>query len=153
MSFPGRRDASGLRRARLTSGLAGGALLASLALARGFASANSAAVYVAGGELPVVCVSRRLLGASCPGCGMTRSVLLTLGDDLRGALDANPGGPLLVVALLLLGAQLLVAASRRPDAGAGRDAGARRLLPWASAYAVVVASVMIINWAGGLFHA
>lgn len=143
----------GLRRTRLTSGLAGGALLASLALARGLASASSAAVYVAGAELPVVCPSRLLLGASCPGCGMTRSVLMTLGGDLRGALAANPGGPLLVVALLLLGTQLLFAASRPAGAGAGRKTAPRRLLPWASAYAAVVASVMIVNWVGGLVRA
>jgi hypothetical protein len=137
----------------LLSGLAGGALLASLALARGFASANSAAVYVAGAELPVVCPSRLLLGVSCPGCGMTRSVLMTLGGDLRGALAANPGGPLLVVALLLLGAQLLFAATRPAAAGAGRNRAPRRLLRWASAYAAVVASVMIAGWVGGLVRA
>ena len=80
---------------------------------------------------------------------MTRSVLLTLGGDLRGALDVNPAGPFLVVALILLAVQLILA-SRPVEEGAPVK---RRLLPWASAYGVVVATVMLIQWAGGLGHA
>ena len=138
----------------MLAGFAGGALLASLAVARVFASADAAAVRVAGAELPAVCVSRLLLGLSCPGCGMTRSVLMTLGGDLRGALAANPAGPLLVVALALLGAQLLYAAASRPPAvGAGRRAPGPRLRFWASAYAAVVVSAMVIQWVGGLLRA
>jgi hypothetical protein len=139
----------GLSRERLKTGLTGAALLASLALARGLASASPAAVHVAGRELPVVCPSRLLFGVNCPGCGMTRSVLLTLGGDLRGALSVNPAGPFFVAALILLAVQLLFAA-RAPE---GSTPVKRRLLPWASAYGVVVASVMLIQWAGGLGHA
>ncbi|MFL6334013.1 MAG: DUF2752 domain-containing protein [Pyrinomonadaceae bacterium] len=139
----------GLSRERLKTGLTGAALLASLALARGLASASPAAVHVAGRELPVVCPSRLLFGVNCPGCGMTRSVLLTLGGDLHSALNVNPAGPFFVAALILLALQLLLAA-RAPEAGA---AVRRRLLPWASLYGVVVASVMLIQWAGGLGHA
>jgi hypothetical protein len=133
----------------MTAGLAGGALLASLALARGFASATPEAAYVAGHAMPVVCPSRLLFGVNCPGCGMTRSVLLTLGGDLWGALSLNPAGPFLVVALVLLGAQLLFAAR-----GTGEIPSVpRRLRRWASLYGAVVASVMLIQWAGGLGHA
>lgn len=139
----------GLSRERLKTGLTGAALLASLALARGLASASPAAVHVAGRELPVVCPSRLLFGVNCPGCGMTRSVLLTLGGDLRSALDVNPAGPFFVAALILLALQLLLAA-RAPEAGTSVR---RRLLPWASLYGVVVAAVMLIQWAGGLGHA
>jgi hypothetical protein len=127
-------------------GFAGGALLASLALARGLAEASAAAVSVAGRELPVVCVSRLLFGVSCPGCGMTRSVLMTLGGDVRGALSVNPGGPLLVAALILVGAQLLFMALRGGTAEG--ESAPRRLLPWASVYAAVVAAAMLIHWAG-----
>ena len=132
----------------MKTGLGGAALLASLVLARGLAEATPAAVHVAGHELPVICPSRLLFGVNCPGCGMTRSVLLTLGGDLRGALHVNPAGPVLVVALVLLAAQLLFAAraSESPSA-------ARRLRPWASLYGVVVASVMLVNWVGGFIHA
>ena len=138
-----------LSRERLKTGLTGAALLASLALARGLASASPAAVYFAGRELPVICPSRLLFGVNCPGCGMTRSVLLTLGGDLRGALDVNPAGPFFVAALILLAVQLLLAA-RAPEASTSVK---RRLLPWASLSGVVVASVMLIQWAGGLGHA
>lgn len=139
---------SGLSRESLQTGLTGAALLASLALARGLAAASPAAVRVAGHELPVICPSRLLFGVNCPGCGMTRSVLLTLGGDLRGALDVNPAGPFLVVVLILLAVQLLFAA-RAPAEGASVR---RRLLPWAYLYGGVVASVMLIQWAGGLGH-
>jgi hypothetical protein len=133
----------------LLSGLMGGALLASMALARVLAEATTAAVHVAGHELPVVCPSRLLFGVNCPGCGMTRSVLLTLGGDLRGALSVNPAGPFLVVALILLAVQLLFAARVREES----SSVTRRLRPWASLYGVVVASVMLIQWVGGLGHA
>ena len=139
----------GLSRESLKTGLTGAALLASLALARGLAQASPAAVYVAGHALPIVCPSRLLFGVNCPGCGMTRSVLLTLGGDLRGALDVNPAGPVLVAALILLAAQLLLAA-RFAQRGTPFK---RRLLSWASLYGAVVASVMLIQWAGGLGHA
>ncbi|MDT5270202.1 MAG: hypothetical protein QOH49_2388 [Acidobacteriota bacterium] len=139
----------GLSRERLLSGLTGGALLASMALARALAEATPAAVHVAGHELPVICPSRLLFGVNCPGCGMTRSILMTLGGDLRGALSVNPAGPLLVVALILLAAQLLFAARVREES----PSVTRRLRPWASLYGVVVASVMLIQWVGGLGHA
>ena len=139
----------GLSRERLQTGLTGVALLASLALARGLAEATPAAVRVAGRGLPVICPSRLLFGVNCPGCGMTRSVLLTLGGDLRSALSVNPAGPVLVAALVLLAAQLLFAAG----AGEGGTSAKRRLRSWASLYGAVVASVMLIQWAGGLGHA
>lgn len=139
----------GLSRESLKTGLTGAALLASLALARGLAQATPASVSVAGHALPVICPSRLLFGVNCPGCGMTRSVLLTLGGDLRGALGVNPAGPFFVAALILLAVQLLFAA-RAPVGGTPVK---RRLLPWASIYGVVVASVMLIQWAGGLGHA
>lgn len=139
----------GLSRERLLSGLTGGALLVSMALARALAEATPAAVHVAGHALPVICPSRLLFGVNCPGCGMTRSVLMTLGGDLRGALNVNPAGPFLVVALILLAAQLLFAARVREES----PSVTRRLRPWASLYGVVVVSVMLIQWVGGLGHA
>jgi hypothetical protein len=84
---------------------------------------------------------------------MTRSVLLTLGGDLRGALHVNPAGPVLVVALVLLAAQLLLAARAPEGSSEGAPSVPRRLLPWASLYGAVVVSVMLIQWAGGLGHA
>ncbi len=139
----------GLSRERLKTGLGGVGLLASLALARGLAAASPSSVRVAGRELPVVCPSRLLFGVNCPGCGMTRSVLLTLGGDLRAALEVNPAGPFLVAALILLAVQLILA-SRSVEAAAPVR---RRLKPWAYLYGVVVASVMLIQWAGGFGHA
>ena len=137
----------------MKTGLTGAALLASLAVARGLAEASPAAVHVAGHELPVICPSRLLFGVNCPGCGMTRSVLLTLGGDLRGALHVNPAGPVLVVFLVLLATQLLLAARVPEESSGGSSLVPRRLLPWVSLYGVVVASVMMVNWVGGFIHA
>jgi hypothetical protein len=140
----------GLSRESLKTGLSGAALLAALALARGLASASPSSVSVAGHQLPVLCPSRLLFGVNCPGCGMTRSVLLTLGGDLRGALGVNPAGPFFVAALLLLAVQLILFAARTNRGGADVR---RRLKPWAAAYGIIVVSVMLIQWAGGLGHA
>jgi hypothetical protein len=147
--FAGGETVLGLSREGLKAGLTGAALLASLAAARGLAEATPAAVRVAGRGLPVICPSRLLFGVKCPGCGMTRGVLLTLGGDLRVALAVNPAGSVLVAALILLAAQLLLAA-RPAEGGASVK---RPLLSWAFLYGAVVAAVMLIQWAGGLGRA
>lgn len=51
--------------------------------------------------LPSTCVSHRIFGFSCPGCGLTRSFVLTARGDLGGALRANPVGPALFLVCLL----------------------------------------------------
>lgn len=45
--------------------------------------------------LPDTCWSRRLLGISCPGCGLTRSFVAMAHGRLRQALDFNLMGPFL----------------------------------------------------------
>lgn len=51
--------------------------------------------------LPSLCMMKNLWGLSCPGCGMTRSVVALLHGDISGALRFHALGP---VVLLLLGA-------------------------------------------------
>lgn len=52
-------------------------------------------------SLPRTCISHRVFGVSCPGCGLTRSFVLTARGDLRGAWRANPVGPALFLVCLL----------------------------------------------------
>lgn len=51
-------------------------------------------------SLPEVCLSRRIFGVSCPGCGLTRSFVATAHGDVWSALRWNPMGPVLFVVVL-----------------------------------------------------
>ena len=46
-------------------------------------------------QIPETCASRRILGVSCPGCGLTRSFVFTARGELRQAVKANAMGPML----------------------------------------------------------
>ncbi len=48
-----------------------------------------------------VCPFRILFGTPCPGCGMTRALLLLLRLDFRGALSMHPLSPFFFVLFLL----------------------------------------------------
>ena len=50
--------------------------------------------------LPEMCMSRRILGVSCPGCGLTRSFVATARGDLSTAFKWNPMGPVLFLVVL-----------------------------------------------------
>jgi hypothetical protein len=54
-------------------------------------------------DLPSVCAFRRLTGLPCPGCGLTRSWVLTAHGRLRHASNRHPfGPPTFLVSLLLV---------------------------------------------------
>lgn len=44
--------------------------------------------------LPEICLSKRMFGVRCPGCGLTRSVVTTARGDLQTAFLFHPAGPL-----------------------------------------------------------
>lgn len=137
---------SGVKRAK--AGLAGAGLLASLAAVRAVATAGETAVLVGGRELPWACPVKSLLGLPCPSCGMTRSVVLTLAGDLRGAVEMNPAGPLVVLGLLALAALLIFKALRpAPVKGARPVSLPLRPARVAAAYGALVLAVMLVNWA------
>ncbi|MFH1117981.1 MAG: DUF2752 domain-containing protein [Pseudomonadota bacterium] len=50
--------------------------------------------------LPEVCMSRRVLGVSCPGCGLTRSFVAAAHGDWTEAVRWNPMGPVLFLVVL-----------------------------------------------------
>ena len=51
-------------------------------------------------SLPEACMSRRIFGISCPGCGLTRSFVATARGDFRSAVKWNAMGPVLFVVVL-----------------------------------------------------
>jgi hypothetical protein len=48
-----------------------------------------------------ICLSRRLLGLPCPGCGMTRALAHLAKGEWRAAVAVHPFAPLLAAELLL----------------------------------------------------
>jgi hypothetical protein len=50
--------------------------------------------------LPEVCMSHRVLGISCPGCGLTRSFVCIAHGDPLAAFRWNPMGPVLFIIVL-----------------------------------------------------
>ncbi|MGW0037537.1 DUF2752 domain-containing protein [Gordonia sp. NPDC003376] len=71
---------------------------------------------------PELCVFRRLTGLPCPGCGLTRSWVMTAHGDLGHAFSFNLFGPLTfaVAALVVVGALWVVITGRGPRrAGTG----------------------------------
>ncbi|MGB8508076.1 MAG: DUF2752 domain-containing protein [Pyrinomonadaceae bacterium] len=138
-------------KTRLVSGLCGAAALASLAVLRIVARADESAVFFAGRELHWSCPLKQLLGVPCPSCGMTRSVLLTLGGDWRGALSLNPGGPVFVFGIILLSAMLLLSSLKTPVRADSPHAPAwSRPAFWAASYGCVWAAVVLVHWIGGI---
>jgi hypothetical protein len=74
-----------------------------LRIVGGLMLACGAARAAAGTEAGIPCPMRELTGVPCPLCGMTTSVTETVRLDLRDAVEASPGGVVLVaVALALL---------------------------------------------------
>ncbi|MCX5862411.1 MAG: DUF2752 domain-containing protein [Deltaproteobacteria bacterium] len=47
--------------------------------------------------IPEVCILRRIIGISCPGCGLMRSFAATARIELKRAVFFNPMGPVLFV--------------------------------------------------------
>lgn len=135
-------------RKRLVSGVCGTLALASLAVVRVVASATESAVFLAGRQLHWDCPVRMLLGVPCPTCGMMRSVVMTLGGDLWGALALNPGGPLLVCGIILCGVLLLLHALRPAARGDASSLVPAQFRPafWAAAFGCVWAAVVLIHW-------
>jgi hypothetical protein len=82
------------------------------------AAITAAFLYRPSSNAPPVCMSKRMLGVSCPGCGMTRSVTAAARGDLASALRFHAFGPLLLAGALAVWALLAVAL-----------AGDRRTLP------------------------
>ena len=63
------------------------------------------AVELWGHKIPPMCLFRRLTGRPCPGCGITRAVILAVHGRIKQSLEVHPSG---VWVCAWLGVQLLV---------------------------------------------
>ena len=129
-------------------GLAGTALLASLAGLRAIASADLNSVTFAGHVLDGVCWFRQRFGVPCPFCGMTRSFLFTLHGQLTSAWQLNPAGLLLVLGLIALGCALVVVLLCE-QTRLGHDVALRlqrRLRFGATVYATLFIAALAVHW-------
>jgi len=106
-------------------------------LARMVLTADETRVYVLGHAIPWECALRRA-GLPCPTCGMTRSMVMTLHGDFPTAWRLAPGGPVLLVGVLLSAVVLLLAAARRAA-----------LPRWVRATGIVYAATAAMIWLGG----
>ena len=104
-------------------------------------SGSQVLVPFLGTPLPELCTFRRLTGAGCPGCGMTRCFIALGHGDLRSAWSYNPAG-LLFFALIAFqlpfrSLQLWRIRQGRPELQTG----------WLGQMVLVVlASAMILQW-------
>jgi hypothetical protein len=74
------------------------ALCAGVLLAAALLSVRGTSSVVLPGinlPLPALCMSRRVLGIDCPGCGMTRCFIALAHGDVAAAWSFNPAGLLL----------------------------------------------------------
>lgn len=135
-------------------GAAGALVLLALAGVRASASATPERVFLLGRELGWGCLFKRLYGFACPACGMTRSVLLTLGGDFDAALSVNPAGPVLVAGLILLALSLVsLALFRRARGPLAAGLFARRVRALARAYGLLLVAVLFAHWVAEMLFA
>ncbi len=106
------------------------AILVGLGGAWLFGEATPNSVSIAGHEINLGCGMRELFGIPCPGCGMTRSVLMTLHGHVGQAVGVNPVGPVFLLGVLLLAVVLATNKMWRPMAVYGCVTGALLLVNW-----------------------
>ncbi len=82
-------------------------LMAELALAAALLSADRYSVAFAGIPIGVACAFKQHFGIPCPGCGMTRSLILSLHGNFTDAADLNPAGPVAIAGLFYFSAAML----------------------------------------------
>ena len=72
-----------------------------------FTSATAKNAWFFGTDFHIGCWFKDYFGVSCPVCGMTRSVILTMHGDLATAFQLNVGGPLLISGVALFGVLMI----------------------------------------------
>lgn len=79
------------------------ACLAILLLAMFLRPDGNGKFYIPGTShvLPELCTAKRMFGWSCPGCGLTRSVVHSAHGRLGKAFQMNPAGPLFFLVFVL----------------------------------------------------
>lgn len=129
-------------------------LLTELAAARLLLDADREGVTVAGVPWRNACAFKQRFGIPCPGCGMTRSVILTLHADVSTAVELNPGGPVIVFGLLYFSAAMIVLAVRQNVRPSREPVAAKRFIQWSTAVVgIVLISIVCVHWTSELISA
>ena len=120
-------------------------ILAQAALIRLLFMADEARVFLLGRPLDLTCAFRARFGLPCPGCGMTRSIVLAVHGELWRAWRIAPGGAISVTVALAFAVGLAILSVLRlrgsPTTAAFRLYFLR--------YALLAAGVVIAVWSGG----
>ncbi len=129
------------------------AILAQAAAVRLLLTADPSRVYFLGRPVDVECVFRARFGVPCPGCGMTRSVVMALHGQFGQAWLAAPGGAVLVAALLAAAAGLAILTVLRAAGSPTADSFGLRFRRYALVAAGLVVSVWGAGWASSFVSA
>jgi hypothetical protein len=112
---------------------------------RFFLDADESRVYWLGRPVEIECAFRARFGLPCPGCGLTRSIVLGLHGHLLRAWNVAPGGAAAVTAAVAFGVGLLVLAVLN-----ARDSSfSERCRVSLRRFALVLAGLVFAVWAGG----
>ena len=123
----------------------GAVLLAHVAFLRVFCRASESWVTVFGRRLTVGCWFREQAGIPCPGCGLTRSLVLSAAGQVETAARLNVLGPLMVGGALAFGLALVALSLLAVDGrGAARVERAMRL--GGQAYAALYCCAWLGGW-------
>ena len=115
------------------------AMLAQLALVRVAFRSDGQRVLLFGIPFGTDCAFRARFGFPCPGCGLTRSITLSLYGHWGQAVSLNPAGLLAVVGLGVFAAGLLWYAI-------GRSAEVRKWLRTGSLWYIGIGSAVWLSW-------
>jgi hypothetical protein len=99
-----------------------------------------------GSEIPTVCLFKEVTGIPCPSCGATRSLMLLMRGDVRGAFLMNPLGFLLAAALVVVPFWILSDVVRRRESFYRTYRGMERMLSGNIRFASACAALVIVNW-------
>lgn len=111
--------------------------------------ATAFGVSFLGHPLELGCAFRAHFGIPCPGCGFTRSLVLTVHGELASAWAIHPLGPLLVAGALLFSFALLsVALVARTRFAASRSKLLARIQLATFVFCAVALAVWAVHWAG-----
>jgi len=91
--------------------------------------------------IPLVCPFKKITGIPCPGCGGTRSTLMLLNGDVKGALLTNPISVVFIMSIFLSLVWLFV------DGVKGTNSYEKHILrKWNTKVVILVIAVIIANW-------
>lgn len=123
----------------------GAVLLLHVAALRLFCRAGEDWVTVFGRDPGLACAFRAHTGHPCPGCGLTRSIVMSVCGQWTQAFTLNPLGLWLVLGMLLFGVSLMWLGAA-PPSHYGRKNAERALRLGGATYAAVAGCCWIGGW-------